>query len=90
METAAAALLEKFPRVDGLGDSLQAQTMNMFEAHAIVFKPMREADDMQLLELRNDDLKANEAASLHDAHGQPLVVEGDDSRLMGTVQGLVR
>jgi hypothetical protein len=90
METAAAALLEKFPRVDGLGDSLEAQTMNMFEAHAIVFKPLREADDLQLFELRKDDLKANDADSLHAAHGQPLMVEGDDSRLWRTVRGLLR
>ncbi|KAI2489292.1 hypothetical protein MHU86_25299 [Fragilaria crotonensis] len=39
VETAAAALLEKFPNIEGLGDTLHAQQMNMFEAHAIVRKP---------------------------------------------------
>ena len=48
LETAAAALHEKFPNIKGLGDTLHAQQMNMFEAHAIVCKPQEILEDSRL------------------------------------------
>jgi type II secretory pathway component PulJ len=77
METAAAALVQKFPSVKGLGDSLHAQQMNMFEAHAIVFKPVVEGGKSRHLEPCKDDApKCEFGASLQaPPQAQPPILQ---------------